>query len=645
MSTSLSEANHAERMNRVNLADLFGNRRHDKPCNKKGRFLDSQTGFTLTLEHRKGGGALAQHIGEERILLFRSDRAGAIAKIIYSSNLAIVNQEIDSASQNKVHAKIHVVNVKDQYRRKDLGGLLFAEAISSMKHESVSSGDHQSVNNMALPRSIHCHLEAEEDCSKHNKLVGFYEKLGCHVKPNVKAQYMNNNDGETYRKVPMEIVLPDDSQRRHHLFSHHSLVGKRFLPIQFIGSTGRELTVHFEKSDRDLFWIIVEDDNGCVQFRTTQGHYLVAALNGLYIVSTVDNDDDQKSLATMKPSSNFVLHRVSNSDDTEIYLGELNSDNKACDTGQNDLFIFESSHGTFLSVDSHTNMLCCTSVPIIWQADNYFLSLTCTLNTPAQWQHHRSAWAIQTFEYVTTMRQRYFTFGLARMSFKNALDLIKTVPCTEFNLKPDGITTGSLRTLSYLSAEAARNAGQPDWVQFVALLHLLGGVVNVIEGASNSAFDWTIPSPSRVIGCPAPSQTLWSDFRYLNVDEQKGTYNSKPQGMYHLHCGLDQVLMTWTGPEYMYHLLQQNDVVIPEEGLAMLRYFTLLDWHTHNKYQHLANKNDRDMQPFVTEFNNIRLEAHGNYTMELTDHECVKLWDNHYQYVVSKYCGGDSVNW
>ena len=35
--------------------------------------LFSQSGFTLRLEHRQGG-SLAKHRGEERILLFRSDK-------------------------------------------------------------------------------------------------------------------------------------------------------------------------------------------------------------------------------------------------------------------------------------------------------------------------------------------------------------------------------------------------------------------------------------------------------------------------------------------------------------------------------------------------------------------------------------------
>ena len=644
MNNSPTGANHVEMTNRADFADLFGNRRRRKPCDKKGRFLDSNTGFTLSLEHREGG-AMSQHIGEERILLFRSDRAGAIAKIIYSSSPAIVFQETNSSCQNKVQAKIHVLDVKDQYRGKDLGGLLFAEAISSMKHAYVDYMNQQPVNDTTLPISIHCQLEAEEDCTRHKKLVGFYEKLGCHIKPNIKAQYMNNNDGETYRKIPMEIVLHVDSQRRQQSLSDCSLVGRRFLPVQFMESTGKKLTLQYGESDRDLYWIVVEDDNGSVHFRTTQGHYLVTTSEGLYIVSTIHDDDDEKKWDTMRQSSIFVLHRVSDPYDTDICDDKVDNDKKSCHAGQNELFVLESSRGTFLSVNSRTNKLSCAKVPIIWQADDHFLNLTCTLDTPARLQHHRRTWAIQTFEYVTTMRQRYLTFGLTHMSFKDALDLVKTVPCHEFNIEPDGVTTGSLRTLSYLSAEAARNAGQPDWVQFVALLHLLGGAVNIIEGASNPAFDWTIPSSSHVIGCPAPSRASWSDFRYLNPDEQRGSYSSSPQGMYQLHCGLEQVLMTWTGPEYMYHLMQHNDVVVPEEGLAMLRYFTLLDWHTNNEYQHLANDNDRDMRPFVAEFNNIRLEAQVSCTMELTDHECDRLWDDHYQYVVAKYCGQDTVCW
>eukprot|EP00957_Ditylum_brightwellii_P196596 14979172-Ditylum_brightwellii.AAC.1 len=53
--------------------------------------------YSFRLEHREGG-ALARYAGEERILLFRSDRPGAIAKIIFSSKPAIVRKSVGDSS-------------------------------------------------------------------------------------------------------------------------------------------------------------------------------------------------------------------------------------------------------------------------------------------------------------------------------------------------------------------------------------------------------------------------------------------------------------------------------------------------------------------------------------------------------------------
>ena len=105
--------------------------------------------YTLRLEHRQGG-PLAQFRGEERLLLFRSDAKGAIAKIIYSSEPPEGSdsskqppplQEGESIAAHTyliAHAKVHVLDVKSQYRGRDLGGLLFSEAMSSLKSKYVS---------------------------------------------------------------------------------------------------------------------------------------------------------------------------------------------------------------------------------------------------------------------------------------------------------------------------------------------------------------------------------------------------------------------------------------------------------------------------------------------------------------------------
>ena len=105
----------------------FENQNH--PRNHE-RFLHEQDNgfFTFRLEHREGG-AMAQHRGEERILLFRSDRVGSIAKIIYSSTPAptnktsLVKNNVDEESELGLmtQAKIHVLDVKEQYRGMDLG--------------------------------------------------------------------------------------------------------------------------------------------------------------------------------------------------------------------------------------------------------------------------------------------------------------------------------------------------------------------------------------------------------------------------------------------------------------------------------------------------------------------------------------------
>ena len=154
--------------------------------------------YTFRMEHREGG-LMAKFRGEERILLFRSDRAGAVAKIIYSSevpddevnynlggSVPILQQEGTQHLQPQhltVHAKIHVLDVKSQYRGRDLGGLLFSEAVTSLKshycYDDDESDDVGPVKSEEMKKKrvydVECSLDAEEDITRHGKLVKFYE--------------------------------------------------------------------------------------------------------------------------------------------------------------------------------------------------------------------------------------------------------------------------------------------------------------------------------------------------------------------------------------------------------------------------------------------------------------------------------------
>jgi Myo-inositol oxygenase len=99
--------------------------------------------------------------------------------------------------------------------------------------------------------------------------------------------------------------------------------------------------------------------------------------------------------------------------------------------------------------------------------------------------------------------------------------------------------------------------------------------------------------------------------------------------IYPIHCGLKQVIMAWTGPEYVYHMLRHHHIQIPEDGLAMLRFFTLDEWHAaHNGYPQLTNQDDRDAQPFIGKFSALSQNAREKCMLDLLDVARDTLWDD-----------------
>ena len=632
--------------------------------------------FSLRLEHREGG-ALARHPGEERILLFRSDRPGAIAKIIYSStppedcdDKLGNDQEEDMASI--VQAKIHVLDVKEAYRGFDLGSLLFTEALTSLRRRYLDDpeedgNDSDNNNNINSDHSsIHCQLDAEEEILRHNKLVSFYETLGCHVKPNVKILYLNNNDGETYRKVPMQIVFKAKQHQQpkmHHerIKAHNkdtgSLVqrGRGFVPVVLLEAPGKRCwgvsTPVSGNNNGKVYWLMMEDKQGHVEFRTTKGQYLRVSPDGyceasVLVEDETDSSEDAQSSVAHGWSSKFDLFRVSeendkNKDDVSVAPNEAHAKS---------LWLLRStSHGTFLMLDASDHLFHCSKRPAFWQADSSGFSLLSTTDTPLRRQHYRKQWTKQTVDYVVSMRERYFGFNLKKMDFWTALNLAHKLPAYRFGVERN-VEAPSLRTRCFRTAELFRNAGHPDWVQLIALVYNLAGMVNLMDMVtaveSENDYDWTISSRGRVVGCTPPASVSFGDFRSLNADEQDPTYNSL-QGMYDLHCGFDNVLLAWTGPEYMYYMLKHNEVNVPDEGLKMLRLASLYDWHTNDAYSQFGTEDDEDMQPFVADFDELIRAARDNTRDgdEMSIAVCEDLWKSHYADIATKYGADGDLMW
>mmetsp|Transcript_2309 Transcript_2309/g.4981 ORF Transcript_2309/g.4981 Transcript_2309/m.4981 type:complete len:758 (-) Transcript_2309:125-2398(-) len=715
--------NHGREGKIFGLQDLFAHDFDSKPTTSRSmrsNAIGSTNGanasnassnqfYTLRLEHRIGG-PTASHRNEERILLFRSDKPGAIAKIIYSSSLPDgAETELNvarprsmsksgecearsSATASAAQAKIHVLDVKAPYRGKHLGGLLFSEAITSLKSKycnpldevddgngaaniSESSGTESDgassmeMSGMKRRRAydVECVLDAEEDTSRHGKLVQFYEDLGCKVKSSNRIQYVNNNDTETYRKVPMRIDLhaytnecPAKKERarmRRKKFTHLVSSSKgSFLPIKLVGPLGKLLVRCFATGQElKLDWLATESSEG-IQFCTTHGHLLLASPTGaVYVLSTDDQDLESSDLDIDAEELNKWTHFVPCHISDEENEAEDNSTSSQVSSGNNDLWVMRTCHGTFLTADSLKHTLSCTRLPSFWQASGANLSLVCTSDTPPRRHHYRKCWKFQTYDYVLSMRSRFLNFSLGKATLIEALGWIDSFPAHPFHSwsSDEGKTaaddtvmkssTPSLRTLSFIMAETAREEGLPDWVQLVALLHELGEAVKVLDPThtgdmADSIYDWTISSRSRVVGCKPPHRATFSEYRHLNMDLEDSKYNTN-LGVYKPQCGLQNVLLMWTGCEYMYYLLKHNHATLPEEGFAMIRYFLLGDWHEHHEYSAITNADDADVMPFVAEFDALRRRVRLKSVdcNDLSDDQCSELWESHYVHIASKY--------
>ena len=115
------------------------------------------------------------------------------------------------------------------------------------------------------------------------------------------------------------------------------------------------------------------------------------------------------------------------------------------------------SHGTFLAVipENDEHVMYCSKTPAFWQADDDMFTLICTSDTPPRRQHYRKTWVKQTVGYVQEMHQRYLGFQFAKMSIKDALNLIKCTPLHSFGVAKSR-TGRSLRTLCVSTIEILR---------------------------------------------------------------------------------------------------------------------------------------------------------------------------------------------
>ncbi|CAN0181475.1 unnamed protein product, partial [Discosporangium mesarthrocarpum] len=133
--------------------------------------------------------------GDMMVAVVRSDRPTPIAKIIFT------------LEGGRSYAHIKIVEVNADFRGTGLGFLLFKKVFATLGSLSVPE----------------IRLEAEEDTSRHNRLVVYYESLGFRRREGARVVYLNHYD-QVFRKVPMKRRLPesqDPSSKYTRLVQHH----------------------------------------------------------------------------------------------------------------------------------------------------------------------------------------------------------------------------------------------------------------------------------------------------------------------------------------------------------------------------------------------------------------------------------------
>lgn len=403
---------------RFGLAELFGYRQQNENlpniC-KAGPARDTmkESCCTFRIDQRPGGG-LTQHYGEEKVLIFSSNQRGAVAKIVFSSERPDENSNC-STHKKSVSAKIHSLSVKQAYRGYGLGRLLFSMAMSLLSDRYLNETSCDALENREHSTHeeglcVECSLEAEEDVRRHDKLVNFYTSCGCHVKPNAKISYINNNDGETYRRIPMQITLVGKLSQKS---PPARCAWAKFLPIDFFSAHHER--VRLMKETIPLDWFVLETDDNVFEFRSTDGCLLQVGKDGC---CTVTNG---RSIKT--PSSQFQFQQATQT--------QASKANLHC--GPKDLCSIKSKSGQFLGIDPVHHYFFCSGKPSYWQTDECKRSLVCVQDdSPARRKHYLQLSTFQTQEYGLRKRERYFRFDIGRFTLKDALDLAGDIQGNEF---------------------------------------------------------------------------------------------------------------------------------------------------------------------------------------------------------------------
>jgi inositol oxygenase len=164
------------------------------------------------------------------------------------------------------------------------------------------------------------------------------------------------------------------------------------------------------------------------------------------------------------------------------------------------------------------------------------------------------------------------------------------------------------------AAEAMRRDGRPRWMQLTGLIHDLGKLLFFFDAQGQ----WDVVGDTFPVGCAFDDKIIYGNKSFAaNPDFNDSVYGTK-NGIYHLGCGMDNIMLSWGHDEYLYHVVKDQST-LPDEALAMIRYHSFYPWHHQGAYREFMNAHDEKMLKAVRLFNPYDLYSKSDERPNIND--------------------------
>lgn len=289
------------------------------------------------------------------------------------------------------------------------------------------------------------------------------------------------------------------------------------------------------------------------------------------------------------------------------------------------------------------------------------------------YRHYHAMRARQCVDFVRRMEDTHLSFDHARMTVLEAFERLKGYVDSS---DPDSDNPNLEHMVQ--AAEGARAAGQPEWMQVIALVHDLGKAMSLWgcpeDGTNGDAASpqFALGGDTWVVGARLPPSTVLPDLNSLNPDVDHPVYGSEA-GVYTPHCGMMNLQYAFGHDEYIFRHILHNTTrggracPFPVTGLAMLRLHSCYPWHKGGAYAHFMRNEPYDFTvdlpgegeggaggrrtvTLTCPGDDVLLQAvldfntHDLYTKAHARPDVDRLWKEHYAALVAAFLPG-TLDW